>query len=76
MDKILLFFDGFTILTLVKILITILMGIYVIIAGLMVTQIGSMNRAVVIRDGFIMKTLGLLHFAFAILVFLMAIFIL
>ena len=76
MDKILSLFDGFTIFTLVKILIVLLLGIYSIVAGLMVTQIKSMNRAVVIKDGFIMNALGLLHFGFAILVFLMAIFLL
>lgn len=76
MDNLVVFFDSFTVLTLVKILLVILLGIYAIIAGLMITQIASMNKAIVIKDGFIMKILGLLHFSFAILVFLMAIFIL
>lgn len=76
MDRILSVFDGFTIFTLVKILLVILLGIYSIVAGLMVTQIRSMNRAIVIKDGFIMKILGWLHFGFAILVLLMAVFIL
>jgi hypothetical protein len=73
MNNILLFFDGFTLLTLVKVLIVILLGIYVIIAGLMVTQVGAMNRSIVIRDGFIMKILSWVHFVFALLIFLMAI---
>lgn len=76
MDKLLLFFDGFTIFVLVKILMVILLGIYVIIAGLITTQVRAMNKAVVIKDGFIMKILGLLHFGFALLVFLMAVFVL
>lgn len=76
MENILAIFDGFTILMLVKWMLVILLGVYSVIAGLMVTQIGAMNRAVVIKDGFIMKILGWLHFAFAVMVFLMAIFIL
>lgn len=76
MDKIFLLFDGFTVFTLVKILLILLLGVYTVFAGLMMAQIGAMNRAIVIRDGFIMKILGLIHFGFAILVFLMALFIL
>ena len=76
MNNILTVLDAFTLLGLVKILMIILFGVYAIFAGLIVTQVGAMNKAVVIKDGFIMRILGLLHFAFAILVLLMAIFIL
>ncbi len=76
MNVILSLIEGFTILTLVKALVVILLGVYTIFAGLIMTQIGAMTRAVVIKDGFIMKILGLIHFLFALLVLLLAIFIL
>jgi hypothetical protein len=58
------------------VLVVALLAIYAIFAGLMMTQIGAMTRAVVIKDGFIMKILGIIHFAFALLILLGAIFIL
>ena len=76
MNNALAIIDGFTILTLVKVLLVVLLGVYAIFAGLMVSQIGGMTRAVVIKDGFIMKMLGVIHFVFAILILLGAIFIL
>lgn len=70
------FLQSITLLSIVKVLLVILLGVYAIFAGLMMTQIGAMTRAVVIKDGFIMKTLGFIHFGFALLVLLGAIFIL
>lgn len=68
--------QSITLLSIVKVLLVVLLGVYAIFAGLMMTQIGAMTRAVVIKDGFIIKTLGYLHFGFALLVLLSAIFIL
>jgi hypothetical protein len=68
--------QSITLLLVVKVLVVALLAIYAIFAGLMMTQIGAMTRAVVIKDGFIMKILGIIHFAFALLILLGAIFIL
>ena len=76
MNALLTLVEGFTILTLVKVLIVILLGVYAIFAGLMMTQVMAMTKAVVIKDGFIMKILSLVHFLFATLVLLLALFIL
>ena len=76
MNALLTLVEGFTILTLVKVLIVILLGVYTIFAGLMMTQVMAMTKAVVIKDGFIMKILSLVHFLFAMLVLLLALFIL
>ena len=76
MNALLTLVEGFTILTLVKVLIVILLGVYTIFAGLMMTQVMAMTKAVVIKDGFIMKILSLVHFLFATLVLLLALFIL
>lgn len=70
------FLQSITLLSIVKVLLVILLGVYAIFAGLMMTQIGAMTRAVVIKDGFIMKILGVVHFAFALLILIGAIFIL
>lgn len=76
MDQVLLFFETFSLLTLVKILIVVLLTVYMVFAGLMSLQIRAMTRAIVMKDDFLIIVLGLLHFAWAILVFLMAVFIL
>jgi hypothetical protein len=68
--------QSITLLSIVKVLLVMLLGVYLIFAGLMMTQIGAMTRAVVIKDGFIIKTLGIIHFTFALLILLGAIFIL
>ena len=68
--------QSITLLLVVKVLIVILLLVYTIFAGLMMTQIGAMTRAIVIKDGFIMKILGVIHFVFALLILLGAIFIL
>ncbi len=74
MNELLTLFDGFTVLTLIKILVVILLGVYTIFAGLMMTQIMAMTKAVMIKDGFIIQILGLIHFVFAVLVLLLALF--
>ena len=76
MEQLLTFFDNFTILTLVKLLVVVLLGVYGVFAGLMALQIRAMTKAITMKDDFIIQILGLLHLIFAILVFLMAVFIL
>lgn len=76
MDLLLVFFDNFTILTLVKLLVVVLLGIYGIFAGLMALQIKAMTKAITMKDDFIIQILGYVHLFFAVLVFLMAVFIL
>lgn len=76
MEQLLLFFDNFTILTLVKLLVVVLLGVYGIFAGLMALQIKSMTKAITMKDDFLIQILGFLHLFFAIMVFLMAVFIL
>lgn len=68
--------DGFNVLSLVKLLVVLLLIVYVIFSGLMTTQIASMNKAVKIKDGFVIKVLGYLHLIFAAIVLLLAVFIL
>ena len=65
-----------TILLIFKILIVILLLVYVIFAGLMMVQIKAMTKAVSMKDDLIIRWIGILHFGFAILVLLMAVFIL
>ncbi len=71
-----LLFQSITLLTIVKVLVVVLLVVYLIFAGLMMLQIKAMTRAITMKDDFIIQILGVLHFVFAILVFLMAVFIL
>lgn len=70
------FLDAITFLGIVKILLILLLLVYSIFAMLMMRQITDMTKAVVMKDDFVIRFLGILNFGFAILVFLMAIFIL
>lgn len=70
------FLQAITLLSIVKALLIVLLGVYAVFAGLMTSQIGGMTRAVIIRDGFIMKSLGIIHFGLAVMVLILAIFIL
>lgn len=76
MEQLISLVEGFTILTLVKGLLVTLLGVYVVFAGLMTVQIKAMTKAVTMRDDYIIRGLGILNFSFAILVFLLSVFIL
>lgn len=69
-------FSSITMLVVVKILIIILMGVYVVFAFLIFRQIGVMTRAVTMRDGYVVKVLGTLHLLFAILTLIVALSVL
>lgn len=65
--------ESITLLSIVKLLIVTLMVVYSIFAFLMMQQIGAMTRAVSMRDDFAIRILGIIHFAFALLVMVIAI---
>lgn len=60
----------------VKLLIVMLLLVYTVFALLMMKQVSAMTKAVTMRDDFVIRILGILNFGFAILVLLMAVFIL
>ncbi len=75
MDPILIL-ESITLLSITKVLIVILLLVYVIFALLMMKQVSAMTRAVTMKDDFVIRILGVLNFVFAVLVFLIALFIL
>lgn len=68
--------QSITFLGVVKFLIVMLLLVYAVFALLMMKQVGAMTKAVTMRDDFVIRILGILNFGFAILVLLMAVFIL
>lgn len=68
MNDALLFFDGITLLLIVKILIVTLLLVYGVFALLMMKQISAMTKAVTMRDDFLIRMLGVLNFGFAMVV--------
>lgn len=68
--------QSITILFVVKVMLIMLLGVYAVFAGLMMRQISAMVKAVTIRDEFIIRALGIGHFVFAIIMFLLTIIIL
>lgn len=68
--------QSITFLGVVKLLIVMLLLVYAVFALLMMKQVGAMTKAVTMRDDFVIRILGILNFGFAILVLLMAVFIL
>lgn len=76
MNGILGFFEGITLLLVVKGLIVVLLCVYSVFALLMMRQIAAMTKAVTMRDDYIIRLLGVIHFIFAILVLVIAIILL
>lgn len=68
--------ESITILSVVKWLVVVLLLVYVVFSFLMMRMIASMTRAVTIRDEYIIKILGSAHFAIAVVVLILAIFVL
>lgn len=68
--------QSITILSITKVMIVVLLLVYVVFALLMMRQIAAMTKAVTMKDDYIIRVLGVLNFVFAVLVFLIAIFIL
>lgn len=70
------FFQSITLLDITKVLLVLLLLVYMLFALLMMKQISAMTKAVTMKDDVIIRTLGVLNFVFATVVFLIAIFIL
>lgn len=67
--------ESITLLSIVKLLLAILLFVYLVFAGLMARQISAMTKAVAMKDDYIIRVLGLLHFLFAVIVFIMILFV-
>lgn len=65
-----------TALDIVKLMVVTLLIVYSVFALLMMRQVAAMTKAVSMRDDYIIRVLGVLNFGFAILVLLLAIFLL
>ena len=72
MSALIFFLENITLLSIVKVLLLTLLLVYAVFAMLMMRQIGSMTRAVTIKDDVVIRTLGLVHFASAVLVLVAA----
>jgi len=65
-----------TILNVIKFLLVVLLSVYSLFAMLMMRQIVAMTKAVAMRDDFVIRLLGTINFVFALMVLILAIFIL
>jgi uncharacterized membrane protein len=65
--------QSITLLGIFKVMLIVLLGVYGVFAGLMMRQIGAMTKAVTMKDDFLIRLLGLIHFVFALLVLFVAI---
>lgn len=65
-----------TLLAIVKVLCVTLLVVYVIFAFLMMKQISAMTRAVSMKDDYVIRGAGILHFGFAIIVVILAVVLL
>lgn len=61
-----------TFLDVVKFLIVLLLLVYAVFALLMMRQVAAMTRAVAMKDDFVIRLLGVAHFAFALVVLVVA----
>ncbi len=68
-------FNQETWLLVTKILLVVLLSVYGLFAMLMMRQIVAMTKAVQMQDDYIIRGLGILHFGFALVVWLMAVLI-
>jgi hypothetical protein len=65
--------DGFSFMLFVKMLVVLLITVYLAFALLMMRQISAMTKAVQMQDDYIIRGLGIMHFGFALLVWILAI---
>lgn len=70
--EVLAFLDNFSLMTLVKFLLVTLLTVYAIFALLMMKQISAMTKAVQMQDDYIIRGLGVLHFGFAVIVWILS----
>lgn len=66
--------DSLSLMLVVKVMLVVLLGVYAVFALLMMRQIAAMTKAVKMQDDFIIRMLGTLHFVFAAIVFVIALF--
>lgn len=68
--------ESISILSIFKVLIITLLVVYAMFAVLMLIQVGSMTRAVNLKDDYLMKLLSVGHLVFALLVLIISIVVL
>lgn len=76
MNGLLAIIEGITLLSVVKFLMVTLLIVYTTFALLMMRQISAMTKAVTIRDDFVIRLMGTIHFVFAILVLIISLVLL
>lgn len=67
--------DALTFLLFVKVLVVILLFVYLVFAMLMMRQIIAMTKSVMMQDDYIIRILGVLHFALAGIVWVISLFL-
>lgn len=72
MNGVLVLLESITLLSVVKFLVVLLLLVYGVFALLMMKQVSAMTRAVTMRDDFVIRILGILHFGFAVLTLVIA----
>lgn len=64
--------DMFSAMLFVKLLILVLLTVYLAFAYLIMKKIATMTRAVQMQDDYIIRGLGIFHFGFAMLTWIVA----
>ncbi len=67
--------DSITFLFVVKVLLMIMFSVYGLFAMLMMRQIAAMTKAVQMQDDYVIRFLGIAHFGFSILVWVITLFL-
>lgn len=67
--------DSITFLFVVKVLLLVLFTVYGLFAMLMMRQIAAMTKAVQMQDDYVIRFLGIAHFGFAIIVWIITLFL-
>jgi len=65
-----------TALLILKTLMVVLLLVYAVFAFLMMKQVSAMTRVISMKDDYIIRALGVLHFVFAIVVLILSLAIL
>lgn len=75
MDQVFSFFEGFSPLILVKLLLIAGVIVYSMFALLMSRQINLMGRAISMKDDFVVQIIGIAHLVYTLLVLLIVILV-
>ena len=76
MNDFIYWFENFSFIGVFKLLLVVLLIVYGLFAYMMMRQIGVMSRAIRMKDEYIVKVLGVAHFAFALLVLVVSVLVL